>query len=112
MQGKLQHTVQLWPSFGATIYIFAKPGRSFQPPCGRQVHSHVAHVRPSHGIHLLLVGLGPHVSPAHGTKPGAPLPHISGRWNPAHKHGISGGLVWIPRDHIEPLQHARATRAL
>ena len=73
----LQHTAQLWPSFGATIHVFPKPHRSFQPPCGHQVHCHVAHVRPSHGIHLLLGGPGPHVSPAHGIRPGAPLPHVS-----------------------------------
>ena len=76
------------------------------------MHCHVAHVRPSHGIHLLLGGPGPHVSPAHGIRPGAPLPHISRRWNPAHEHGISGGLGRILRDHVEPEQHARAMRAL
>ena len=51
------------------------------------------------------------MNPAHGVRPGVPLPHVSRRWNPDNKHKISGGLGWIPRDHVEPEQHTRAMRA-
>ena len=52
------------------------------------------------------------MSLVHGIIPGASLPHASRRWNPDHKHEISVGKGWIPRDHVEPKQHARAIRAL
>ena len=54
---------------------------------------------------------GPHVSLGNGIKPGAPLPHISKRWNPDHKHEMSGELYQIPKDHSEPKQHSRSRRA-
>ena len=75
------------------------------------MHCHIAHIRLSHGINLLLRGPRPHVSPAYGVKLVAPLPHISRRWNPSHQNEISRGPGWILRGYAEPKQHTRAIRA-
>ena len=92
-------TTQLWPLFGATIHVSAKPHRSFWPLCSHPVHCFRAHVRPYCGIYLLLGGPKPRISPAHAIKLGAPVPYVSRKCHPGHVHEISEVKNQIPRDY-------------